>query len=61
MILITELADQDFIIGIINMLKKICFHQYEKIKNFNKELKSIKTKQNCEVYLFSLQTLTRDV
>lgn len=27
MILITELADQDFIIGIINMLKKMCFHK----------------------------------
>lgn len=47
MILIFELADKDFIISIINMLKKIEEKntKYEKINNFNKELESIKKNQ----------------
>lgn len=44
MILIFELADKDFTISITNMLKKIEEKNvtYEKIKNFNRELGSIK-------------------
>lgn len=47
MFLIFELADKDFIISTINMLNKIEEKNttYEKMKNFNKELESIKRNQ----------------
>lgn len=43
MILIFKLADKDFIISIINMLKKIEEKNiiYEKMTDFNRELESI--------------------
>lgn len=48
MIPIFELADKDFTVSIINMLKKIEAKNvtYEKIKNFNRELGSIKKESN---------------
>lgn len=36
MILIIELVDKDFIIGIINMLKKICFTNMKRLRILTK-------------------------